>query len=207
MLPNVPPHSHSNLSASHHHNPHHSRHGQGSSSSAQLNGQVQQHPTPQISAEEMAEMDRQKVNPALIKYIEEFKFPYITDVSNYEKLIKIGQGTFGEVFKARCKKTGRMVALKKILMENEKEGFPITALREVKMLQQLKHENITDLIEVCSSKASAHNRDRSTFYLVFAFCEHDLAGLLSNSKIKISLVHIKTMMKTAIRSFGDWNRS
>lgn len=95
--------------------------------------------------------------------------------------------------------------------------FPITALREVKMLQQLKHENITDLIEVCSSKggpigsmvvlscffnkallASAHNRDRSTFYLVFAFCEHDLAGLLSNSKIKISLVHIKTMMKVCL---------
>ena len=45
-----------------------------------------------------------------------------------------------------------MVALKKILMENEKEGFPITALREVKMLQQLKHENITELIEVCCSK-------------------------------------------------------
>ncbi|PIO62660.1 hypothetical protein TELCIR_15767 [Teladorsagia circumcincta] len=92
-------------------------------------------------------MGHGRVNPALIKYIEDFKFPYISDVSNYEKLLKIGQGTFGEVFKARCKKTGKMVALKKILMENEKEGFPITALREVKMLQQLKHENITDLIE------------------------------------------------------------
>ncbi|ETN73815.1 kinase domain protein [Necator americanus] len=100
-----------------------------------------------------------------------------------------------------------MVALKKILMENEKEGFPITALREVKMLQQLKHENITDLIEVCSSKASAHNRDRSTFYLVFAFCEHDLAGLLSNSKIKISLVHIKTMMKHLFNGLWKIHRS
>ena len=61
---------------------------------------------------------------------------------------------FSEVFKARCKRTGKMVALKKILMENEKEGFPITALREVKMLQQLKHENITELIEVCCSKGN-----------------------------------------------------
>ncbi|CAJ0594200.1 unnamed protein product [Cylicocyclus nassatus] len=207
MLPNAPSHSHSNPPMSHHHNPHHNRHQHSSSSSSQINGQVQQHPPSQVSPEDMAEMDRQKVNPALIKYIEEFKFPYITDVSNYEKLIKIGQGTFGEVFKARCKRSGRMVALKKILMENEKEGFPITALREVKMLQQLKHENITDLIEVCSSKASAHNRDRSTFYLVFAFCEHDLAGLLSNSKIKISLVHIKTMMKHLFNGLWKIHRS
>lgn len=140
-------------------------------------------------------MNRQKVTPELINYMENFKFPFINDVTNYEKLVKIGQGTFGEVFKARCKKTGRIVALKKILMENEKEGFPITALREVKMLQKLKHRHITELIEICSSKASSHNRERSTFYLVFAFYEHDLAGLLSNSSVRLSLVHIKTLMK------------
>ncbi|KAJ1361526.1 P-TEFb-associated cyclin-dependent protein kinase Cdk9 [Parelaphostrongylus tenuis] len=212
-------HSHqppSSSSTSQHHQQHHHHHARSShstTSASQMNGQVQQpQPSPQVSAEEMAEMNRQRslhyeVNPSLIKYIEEFKFPYISDVSNYEKLLKIGQGTFGEVFKARCKKTGKMVALKKILMENEKEGFPITALREVKMLQQLKHENITDLIEVCSSKASAHNRDRSTFYLVFAFCEHDLAGLLSNSKIKISLVNIKTMMKHLFNGLWKIHRS
>lgn len=84
-----------------------------------MNGQVQQHhQQPQMTPDEMAEMDRQKVtllhfldsfrgsaptdfcfafqvNQSLIKYIEEFKFPYISDVSNYEKLLKIGQGTFG----------------------------------------------------------------------------------------------------------------
>ncbi|VDM99790.1 unnamed protein product [Thelazia callipaeda] len=135
------------------------------------------------------------VTPELMKYTEKFVFPFINDVTNYEKLAKIGQGTFGEVFKARCKRTGRIVALKKILMENEKEGFPITALREVKMLQKLKHKHITELIEICSSRASAHNRERSTFYLVFTFCEHDLAGLLSNTNVRLSLVHIKTLMK------------
>uniref|UniRef100_A0A1I7VPV0 CMGC/CDK/CDK9 protein kinase n=1 Tax=Loa loa TaxID=7209 RepID=A0A1I7VPV0_LOALO len=147
------------------------------------------------SKEEIALMNRQKVTPELMKYTERFEFPYITDVTNYEKLAKIGQGTFGEVFKARCKRTGRIVALKKILMENEKEGFPITALREVKMLQKLKHKHITELIEICSSRASVHNRERSTFYLVFSFCEHDLAGLLSNTNVRLSLVHIKTLMK------------
>uniref|UniRef100_A0A8C2R955 Protein kinase domain-containing protein n=1 Tax=Capra hircus TaxID=9925 RepID=A0A8C2R955_CAPHI len=43
-------------------------------------------------------------------------------VTKYEKLAKIGQGTFGEVFKAKHRKTGQKVALKKVLMENEKEG-------------------------------------------------------------------------------------
>uniref|UniRef100_A0A5S6R3L7 Protein kinase domain-containing protein n=1 Tax=Trichuris muris TaxID=70415 RepID=A0A5S6R3L7_TRIMR len=131
----------------------------------------------------------------LIKYLEDFNFPYIEDVGKFEKIIKVGQGTFGEVFKARCKKTGRLVALKKILMENEKEGFPITALREIKILQRLKHQNVTELIEICSSKASSFNRGRSTFYLVFAFCEHDLAGLLSNVQVKFSLGEIKEVMK------------
>ncbi|PAV85573.1 hypothetical protein WR25_24960 isoform A [Diploscapter pachys] len=146
-------------------------------------------------AETKTKMDNCRVTRQLQEYMDNFKAPYINDVQNYERLQKIGQGTFGEVFKARCKRTGKMVALKKILMENEKEGFPITALREVKMLQQLKHENITELIEVCCSKATQYNRDRSTFYLVFAFCEHDLAGLLSNNKVRLSLVHIKTLMK------------
>lgn len=57
---------------------------------------------------------------------------------------------YREVFKGRCRKTGSLVALKKILMENEKEGFPITALREIKMLQKVRHEHVTELMDICS---------------------------------------------------------
>ena len=65
-------------------------------------------------------------------YIEHFDFPYCAEVSKYEREKKIGQGTFGEVFKAKDKKNkNKIVALKKVLMDNEKEGFPITAMREV----------------------------------------------------------------------------
>ena len=80
-------------------------------------------------------------------------------------------------------------------MDNEKEGFPITALRECRILQLLNHENIVNLIEICRSKASQFNRHKSTFYLVFDFCEHDLAGLLSNFNVKFSLGEIKSVMK------------
>ncbi|CAI2296412.1 unnamed protein product [Caenorhabditis sp. 36 PRJEB53466] len=164
--------------------------------------------TPNSQSQQQSELDVKQHLLNYQRYFDAAAYPYINDVSCYEKLSKIGQGTFGEVFKARCKATGKMVALKKILMENEKEGFPITALREVKMLEQLKHPNVTDLIEVCSAKASAPTaKDRTTFYLVFAFCEHDLAGLLSNQKVRMSLVHIKTLMKHLMSGLNKLHRS
>jgi len=129
---------------------------------------------------------------SLNSYLKTYEYPFCDDVSKYEKIAKIGQGTFGEVFKA-CEKKNKynIVALKKIILENEKEGFPITALREIKILQVLNHENIVNLIEVCHSRGNHHNNYRSGFYLVFEFCHHDLAGLLSNFAVKFSLGEIK----------------
>ncbi|XP_014483440.1 PREDICTED: cyclin-dependent kinase 9-like [Dinoponera quadriceps] len=129
------------------------------------------------------------------KYVEQFQFPHCDEALKYEKVAKIGQGTFGEVFKAKDKNNKKFVAMKKILMENEKEGFPITALREIKILQLLNHENVVKLIEICRTRATQHNQYRSTFYLIFEFCEHDLAGLLSNVNVKFNLGEIKKVMQ------------
>jgi len=159
--------------------------GMGSSSERSTSSHGTPHSASQISTQE-----------SLQHYIEHFDFPYCAEVSKYEREKKIGQGTFGEVFKAKDKKNkNKIVALKKVLMDNEKEGFPITAMREVRILQQLRHDNIVNLIEICRSKASIVNRFKSTFYLVFDFCDHDLAGLLSNHKVTFTLPEIKSVIK------------
>ena len=68
-----------------------------------------------------------------------------SNIGAYETMRKLGEGTFGEVYQARRKRTGELVALKKILMHTEKEGFPITALREIKLLKLLSHVNVIKL--------------------------------------------------------------
>ena len=65
---------------------------------------------------------------------------------------QIGEGTYGQVYLGICKETRDKVALKKIRMDNEKEGFPITAIREIKLLTSLQHENVVRLREIVRSE-------------------------------------------------------
>lgn len=55
--------------------------------------------------------------------------------SNFEKVDVVGEGTYGLVYKVRDRTNGRICAMKKIKMDCEKEGFPITALREIRLLK------------------------------------------------------------------------
>jgi cyclin-dependent kinase 9 len=117
------------------------------------------------------------------------EFKYCPDrKKKYTTVAKIGQGTFGEVFKARATETGRFVALKKIIMdsENRSSGFPMTSIREIKILKALKEvpcENIVELIEICRTRFDPKEKRRPEILLVFEFCDHDLAGLLQNKKV------------------------
>ncbi|VDD80418.1 unnamed protein product [Mesocestoides corti] len=120
-----------------------------------------------------------------------------SSVDQYERLQKIGQGTFGEVFKVRHRTTKQHYALKRIRMEQEKEGFPITAIREIRILQSLQHENIVCLKEVCHSTPNERSNFRPQFFLVFEFCDHDLAGLsqkvdFSNAVKKAIMIQLLT---------------
>ena len=69
-------------------------------------------------------------------------------VYSYERLNQIEEGSYGVVFRARDKQTGDIVALKKLKLDEEKNGFPITALREVYALMSCRHENVVGVREV-----------------------------------------------------------
>jgi cell division cycle 2-like protein len=74
-------------------------------------------------------------------------------VNNFETLNHIEEGSYGWVSRAKEIGTGEVVALKKVKMDYVNDGFPITALREISILQKAKHRNIVDLREVVMGDA------------------------------------------------------
>ncbi|CEL54389.1 cyclin-dependent kinase 5 [Rhizoctonia solani AG-1 IB] len=100
----------------------------------------------------------------------------LTDMDNYAKLEKVGEGTYGVVYKARDINTGRIVALKKIRLEAEDEGVPSTAIREISLLKELKDDNVVALLDIVHAD--------SKLYLVFEFLDMDLKKYMEtiNSK-------------------------
>ena len=125
------------------------------------------------------------------------------NLNNY-KIIEdhIGEGTFGMVFKAEYvgditfaekNRIPKKVALKKIKMEDSKEGFPITALREIMLMKKCHHENILEILEIVTSKIYSKNNKKQEVYLVFEYMEHDLGGL-SLAEYKFDLPQIKYIM-------------
>ena len=64
----------------------------------------------------------------------------------FQKLEKIGEGTYGVVYKALDRVTNQYVALKKIRLETESEGVPSTAIREISLLKELEHDNVVKLL-------------------------------------------------------------
>ena len=83
---------------------------------------------------------------------------------------KIGEGTYGIVYKAKDRVTGEIIALKKIRLEAEDEGIPSTAIREISLLKELQHPNIVRLYDV------VHTERKLT--LVFEFLDQDLKKYL-----------------------------
>lgn len=135
-------------------------------------------------------------------------------ITKYERKEMVGEGTYGQVFKAECKTTGDLVALKKIIIVRDpstlevgnsamvgdkrkaelggrsqaNEGIPVTALREMKILQAINHQNLIRMREICLAK------ERDSIYMVFDYMEGDLAGYLSHPQIVFQVPHVKCIM-------------
>ncbi|XP_058790307.1 cyclin-dependent kinase 1 [Phymastichus coffea] len=99
-------------------------------------------------------------------------------MDNFIRIEKIGEGTYGVVYKGKHKRTGEIVAMKKIRLESEDEGVPSTAIREISLLKELKHPNIVSLMDVLM--------EESKLYLIFEYLTMDLKkymDTLGNGKL------------------------
>ena len=123
----------------------------------------------------------------------------------YQMIEKIGEGTYGQVYKGLHRKTGGVVAMKKMRVHSDKEGYPITAIREIKILKKLQHDHMVQLHEVVTSKGSqtAFDSDdpdddddsgHGDLFLVLEYVDHDLTGLI-DEKYDFKSYEIKSIMK------------
>lgn len=122
-------------------------------------------------------------------------------VSYFEKLNQLGEGTYGTVFRARDKTTNEIVALKKLRLQREKSGFPLTSVREIKILRSLQHPHIVNLREVVVG------RPADAIFLVFDYCEHDMAELLDRMPRSFTIGQIKTIMLQLLSAVAYLHRN
>lgn len=66
------------------------------------------------------------------------------DRERYSKIEKLGEGTYGVVYKAEARSTGELVALKKIRVDTWTDGVPATAMREISSLRDIRHPCIVE---------------------------------------------------------------
>mmetsp|Transcript_20334 Transcript_20334/g.40814 ORF Transcript_20334/g.40814 Transcript_20334/m.40814 type:complete len:211 (-) Transcript_20334:67-699(-) len=114
-------------------------------------------------------------------------------MENYEVVKALGQGTWGVVHMAKQKTTGRVVAIKKIKSERPEEGVNFTAVREIKLLREFKHENVIELVDVFTTPDMA-------VALVYECADTDLEKILKNRAISISLADTKQHLLTLLRA-------
>ncbi|CAA0820264.1 Protein kinase superfamily protein [Striga hermonthica] len=107
----------------------------------------------------------------------------------YQRLGKIGQGTYSTVYRARDLKTGKMVAVKKVQFDTFIPDSVTFMAREILIIRKLDHPNIMKLQGIITSRFSC------SIHLVFEYMEHDLAGLLSCPDIKFTESQIKCYMQ------------
>ncbi|XP_074586562.1 putative serine/threonine-protein kinase At1g09600 [Curcuma longa] len=116
--------------------------------------------------------------------------------SSFEKLAKIGQGTYSNVYKARDLETGKIVALKKVRFVNMDPDSVRFMAREIHILRQLDHPNVIKLEGIVTSQMS------QSLYLVFEYMEHDLAGILARRGPKLTEPQVKCYMQQLLQGLA-----
>ncbi|PAV56461.1 hypothetical protein WR25_00184 [Diploscapter pachys] len=112
-------------------------------------------------------------------------------VNEFEKLNRIGEGTYGIVYRARDTVSNEIVALKKVRIDEKQSsaaGISESALREITILKRVKHDNVVHLKEIAVSK------DIKGMFLVMEYCEQDLATLLDHLQVPFMVAEVKCIL-------------
>jgi len=115
-------------------------------------------------------------------------------LAKYLKLEKLGEGTYGVVYKAKERDTDRTVALKKMRLDGEDEGVPSTAIREISLLRELRHINVVRLLDVLHSE--------NKLYLVFEFLDQDLKRYMDSVREPMSALLVKSYLYQLLKGIA-----
>ncbi|XP_054164241.1 cyclin-dependent kinase 17-like [Oppia nitens] len=118
-------------------------------------------------------------------------------METYTKLDKLGEGTYATVFKGKSRLTDKLVALKEIRLEHE-EGAPCTAIREVSLLKDLKHNNIVTLHDIVHTEKS--------LTLVFEYLEKDLKQYMDDCSNIMHMNNVKIFLFQLLRGLSYCHR-
>lgn len=125
--------------------------------------------------------------------------------SQYERLeSKIGEGTYGKVHKARDVNTGQIVAIKKSKVSDadvEMGGIPFTVLREIKLMQAVRHPNVMSCLDVFADGGPG-----GVLHLVMDFMDGDLKKIIDDQRLRLSEAHVKCLSAQLLEGLAALHR-
>ena len=150
-----------------------------------------------IDGRETAEAAREERSPssrATDRWNETYKQSMLKECrsvdEHYEKLNRISEGTYGVVYRARQIETGKICALKRVKLDKERDGFPLTSIREINVLLSLSHPSIVDVSEIVVGSSL------DQVFMVMEYADHDLRGVMEHRMTQpFSTAETKCLMR------------